>query len=314
MRRTGKIIGIIICVLVIVAVLGFGIFIGSETFKGLTNTVSREETLENAKSYMDKYDDFVKDKEVREIKIKSSKYDYEIPAIFIKNPKGSDLAVMVHGMGGTKYSMYQQGEVLYDLGYSLLIYDQRNSGDNKCEYSSFGVLESYDCLDALAYAKKSINENNKVLLYGQSYGAATALIAASRDDSYIDYLVLDCPVADSNELVDEVFKNVERKQGLPAWIMRFTGNIFLKVRLGFSLDDIDASKWAKDSNIQSPTLIINSDSDTVTPHHMGEEIYKSIGNNRKELYTTKGYDHLKFSETNPEEFKKVLIDFLDKYK
>lgn len=68
MRRTGKIIGIIICVLVIVAVLGFGIFIGSETFKGLTNTVSREETLENAKSYMDKYDDFVKDKEVREIK------------------------------------------------------------------------------------------------------------------------------------------------------------------------------------------------------------------------------------------------------
>lgn len=314
MRRTGKIIGTIICILVIVAVLSFGIFIGSETFNGLTNTVPREETLENAKSYMNKYDDFVKDKEIREIKIKSSKFDYEIPAIFIKNPKGSDLALMVHGMGGTKYSMYQQGEVLYDLGYSLLIYDQRNSGDNKCEYSSFGVLESYDCLDALAYAKKSINENNKVLLYGQSYGAATALIAASRDDSYIDYLVLDCPVADSNELVDEVFKNVERKQGLPAWIMRFTGNIFLKVRLGFSLDDIDASKWAKDSNIQSPTLIINSDSDTVTPHHMGEEIYKSIGNNRKELYTTKGYDHLKFSETNPEEFKKVLIDFLDKYK
>lgn len=263
---------------------------------------------------MNKYDDFIKDKEVSEIRIKSSKFDYEIPAIFIKNPKGSDLALMVHGMGGTKYSMYQQGEVLYDLGYSLLIYDQRNSGDNKCEYSSFGVLESYDCLDALAYAKESINENNKVLLYGQSYGGATALIAASRDDSSIDYLILDCPVADSNELVDEVFKNVERKQGLPAWIMRFTGNIFLKVRLGFSLDDIDASKWAKDSNIQSPTLIINSDSDTVTPHHMGEEIYKSIGNNRKELYTTKGYDHLKFSETNPEEFKKVLIDFLDKYK
>lgn len=314
MRRTGKIIGTIICILVIVAVLGFGIFIGSETFNGLTNTVPREETLENAKSYMNKYDDFVKDKEIREIKIKSSKFDYEIPAIFIKNPKGSDLALMVHGMGGTKYSMYQQGEVLYDLGYSLLIYDQRNSGDNRCEYSSFGVLESYDCLDALAYAKESINENNKVLLYGQSYGAATALIAASRDDSNIDYLVLDCPVADSNELVDEVFKNVERKQGLPAWIMRFTGNIFLKVRLGFSLDDIDASKWAKDSNIQSPTLIINSDSDTVTPHHMGEEIYKSIGNNRKELYTTKRYDHLKFSETNPEEFKKVLIDFLDKYK
>lgn len=314
MRRRLKIIGTIICSLVAVAILGFGIFIGSETFNGLTNTVPREETLENAKAYMSKYNDFVKDKEVREIKIKSSKYDYEIPAIFIKNPKGSDLALMVHGMGGTKYSMYQQGEVLYDLGYSLLIYDQRNSGDNRCEYSSFGVLESYDCLDALTYAKKSINENNKVLVYGQSYGGATALIAASRDDSKIDYLVLDCPVADSNEFVDEVFKNIERKEGLPAWIMRFTGNIFLKLKLGFSLDDIDASKWAKDANIKSPTLIINSDSDTVTPYHMGEEIYEAIGNNKKELYTAKGYGHLKFSETNPEEFKKVLKDFLDKYK
>ena len=159
MRRRLKIIGTIIGALVVVAIFVFGIFIGSETFKGLTNTVSREETLENAKSYMDKYDDFVKDKEVREIKIKSSKYDYEIPAIFIKNPKGSDLAVMVHGMGGTKYSMYQQGEVLYDLGYSLLIYDQRNSGYNRCEYSTFGVLESYDCLDALDYAQKNLNEN-----------------------------------------------------------------------------------------------------------------------------------------------------------
>lgn len=314
MRRRLKIIGSIICALVVVAILGFGIFIGSETFNGLTNTVPREETLENAKSYMNKYNDFVKDKEVREIKIKSSKFDYEIPAIFIKNPKGSDLALMVHGMGGTKYSMYQQGEALYDLGFSLLIYDQRNSGNNRCEYSTFGVLESYDCLDALTYAQKHIKENNKILLYGESYGGATALIAASRDDSKIDYLVLDCPVADSNEFVYEVFKNIERKEGLPAWLMRFTGNIFLKGKLGYSLDDIDASKWAKDASIKSPTLIINSDADTVTPYHMGEEIYKSIGNNRKELYTTKGYDHLKFSESNPEEFKKVLIDFLDKYK
>lgn len=314
MRRRLKIIGTIICALVVVAIFVFGIFIGSQTFNGLTNTVPREETLENAKSYMSKYNDFVKDKEVSEIKIKSSKFEYEIPAIFIKNPKESDLALMVHGMGGTKYSMYQQGEALYDLGFSLLIYDQRNSGDNRCEYSTFGVLESYDCLDALSYAKKNINENGKILLYGESYGGATALIAASRDDSSIDYLVLDCPVADSNEFVDEVFKNIERKEGLPAWIMRFTGNIFLKVRLGFSLDDIDASKWAKDSNIQSPILIINSDADTVTPYHMGEEIYKAIYNDKTELYTTKGYDHLKFSETNPEELKKVIKDFIYKYK
>ena len=81
----------------------------------------------------------------------------------------------------------------------------------------------------------------------------------------IDYLILDSPVSDSNEFADKVYKQVEEEQGLPIGLMKFMTNIFLKAKLGFTLKDIDASKWAKEADINPPVLIINSDNDKVTP-------------------------------------------------
>lgn len=314
MKKILKIFGTLFLIFIIIASLGMGYFIGNETFKGLTNIMPREETVKNISMYKDEYKKFAKNKKIKEIKIKSSKFDHEIPGIFVENKKTNNIAVMVHGLGGTKYSMYSQGQGLYDLGFSLLIFDQRNSGENLAKYSTFGVLESYDCLDYLKYAKNKIKNNGKILLYGESYGGASSIIAASRDNSLIDYMILDCPVSDSNEFSDKVFEKVEKNQGIPQALMKFTGNIFLKTKLGFSLKDIDTRKWLENAKIECPVLIINSNSDKVTPYHMGEDIYKAINSDKKEIYTCKGVPHTKFAENEPENFKNLISNFLKKYK
>ena len=92
-----------------------GFFIGNETFKGLTNSTPREVTIKNISKYKKNYEKFAKDKEVEEIKIKSSKFDHEIPAIFVKNNNSNKICVKVHGMGASKYSMYNPGQIFYDL-------------------------------------------------------------------------------------------------------------------------------------------------------------------------------------------------------
>lgn len=314
MRKKIKITALVILTMLIFGILLLGFFIGNETFKGLTNSTPREVTVKNISKYKKNFEKFTKDKEVEEIKIKSSKFDHEIPGIFVKNKNTKNIAVMVHGLGGTKYSMYSQGQGLYDLGYSLLIFDQRNSGENLAKYSTFGVLESYDCLDYLEYAKKIVKNEGEILLYGESYGGASSIIAASRDDSLIDYMILDCPVSDSNEFSDKVFEKVEKNQGIPQSLMKFTGNIFLKTKLGFSLKDIDTRKWLKNAKIKCPVLILNSYSDKVTPYHMGEDIYKAINSNKKEIYTCKEIPHTKFAENEPENFKNIIYKFLKKYK
>lgn len=314
MRKKIKIIAFVILTMLIFGILFLGFFIGNETFKGLTNSTPREVTVKNISKYKKNYEKFAKDKDVEEIKIKSSKFEHEIPAIFVKNNNSSKICVMVHGMGASKYSMYNPGQIFYDLGYSLLIYDQRNSGYNKAKYSTFGVLESFDALDCIKYVRKNIKKNGEIALFGESYGAASSLIAASRDKSNIDYLILDCPVSDSNYFSDKVFEKIEKDQKIPASIMKFTGNIFLKARLGFTLEDINTIKWIKGEKLDIPTLIINSDSDTITPQYMGEDIYKAIDSKDKEIYTAKSYDHIKFCEENPQDYKKVINDFLDKNK
>lgn len=314
MKKILKRIGFIFLIFIIIASIGMGYFIGNETFKGLTNIMPREKTVENISLYKDKYKKFAEDKKIKEIKIKSSKFDHEIPGVFVENKNTNNIAVMVHGLGGTKYSMSSQAQSLYDLGFSLLIFDQRNSGQNLAKYSTFGVLESYDCLDYLKYAKNIIKKDGKILLYGESYGGASSIIAASRDDSLIDYMILDCPVSDSNEFSDKVFKKIEKNQGVPVALMKFTGNIFLKTKLGFSLKDIDTIKWLENTEIKCPVLIINSNSDKVTPYHMGEDIYKAINSDKKEIYTCKEIPHTKFAEKEPENFKNIISKFLKKYK
>lgn len=314
MRKKLRIITIVISVLFISGSLVFGAFLGVETFKGLTNFTPRKTTIENISKYKKEYEKFAENKDVEEVKIKSSKFDHEIPAIFIKNKNSDKICIMVHGMGASKYSMYNQGQIFYDLGYSLLIYDQRNSGYNKAKYSTFGVLESFDTLDCLNYARENINSKAKLVLFGESLGGATSLIAASRDKTNIDYLVLDCPVSDSNEFSDKVFEKVEKEEKIPGQLMKFTGNICLKLKLGFTLKDINTIKWIKNAKLDMPILIINSDSDKITPKAMGEDIYRAIDSKNKEIYTAKGYDHIKFAQENPKAYKKVLAEFFEKYK
>lgn len=312
MRRKFKIgLGVTLTIIIILFV-GFSIFIGKATFDGMTNNVSREETNKNLASYKEAYNEFAQGKDIKEIKIKSSEDGHEIPAIFIKNPQAKGIFLMVHGMGGTKYSLSTQGQIFYDLGFSLLIYDQRNSGDNLAPYNTYGVLESFDCLDAIDYIKKEYPDE-KIILYGESYGGATSLIAASRDSSNIDYLILDCPLGDSREMVDEVLAKVEEEEKIPQSFMKFLGNIFLKTRLGFGLEDIDSTKWARQADISIPVLVINSKIDTMTPYHMGREVYESINSSKKEIYTGEDFGHCEFSEKDPQGFKNLIGTFLDKY-
>lgn len=175
-----------------------------------------------------------------------------------------------------------------------------------------GVLESFDCLDAIAYIKKEYPDE-KIILYGESYGGATSLIAASRDSSNIDYLILDCPLGDSREMVDDVLAKVEEKEKIPQSFMSFLGNSFLKMKLGLGLEDIDSTKWARQADISSPVLVINSKADTMTPYHMGREVYESINSSKKEIYTGEDFGHCEFSKIDPEGFKNLIGTFLDKY-
>lgn len=312
-KKSKKTVSIIIIVIIAVAI-GFTYFVGKSVFNGVTNPISREQTVKNMSFYKDEYKEFEKAHDVKKIRIASTEFGHNIPALYVSENKNKDIAVLIHGMGGTKESLSNIANIFLDMGFDTIMYDQRNSGKNMANYSTFGVLESYDAIDVLNFAKSQVRDDGKVLLFGESYGGATALIAASRNDKDIDYLVLDSPVANSYEMVDAIFDMVQSEQHIPKGFMKFAGEMYFKHKLDFGFDEINSANYIKGKKLTEPVLIINSKADQVTPYHMGKEIYDNIEGNKKVLHTEKNYEHIKFAAENPKKYEKVLGDFISKYK
>ena len=310
MKKVKK-IGILVLAFLVLGGLALSIFTGKEVFDGFTNTIPREETLKYAETYKGAFQKFAQGKDLEKLAIPSRQGDHTIPGILIKKPGNQNMAVLVHGLGGTKTSLARIMDIFLDMGYNVLAIDQRNSGDNQAPYNTFGVLESLDILDAVDAGKKEMEEVGRLILWGESYGGASAAMAAGRDDSKIDALILESPVADFNEMLDGELIKIEKSQGIPAAFMRWTGDLYTRYKLHFSLEDINACKWIQKASV--PVLITNGDQDKVTPPHMGEDLYKAISHDKKQIYTAKDFGHTEFPKEEGEAYQKLVENFLKTY-
>lgn len=102
--------------------------------------------------------------------------------IFSENSKNTKkIVIMSHGFRGSSIgparAFVDFGEVLLENGYSVLRFDQPNSGNSEGDYldSSFNQW-----VETIAYfAKKYLDLGYKVSLLGQSMGATATMIATT---------------------------------------------------------------------------------------------------------------------------------------
>ena len=296
--------------LILLAAIGISIFTGKAVFDGYTQVVSREETIKNSMEFKKDYDDLVNNCNLEKLEIENPDLDHKIPAIFAKKEGNKNVAVLVHGMGGTKETVSPIMKTFIELGYDAIAYDQRNSGENMADYNTSGLLESKDTRAVIDYISQKY-KNGKFILWGESYGALTSIIAAGKDNSNIDYLILESPVSNGFDMIENVMKDISKKQGIPLGYMIKTGDLYSKAKLGISFSDMDGRDYMK--NIDMPTLITHSNSDTLTPPYMAEDLYKAKADDKKELITVDNYNHASFAYKDREGYKKIVQDFLEKY-
>lgn len=314
MKKVVKNILLGLLVLLIIGWIGISIFTGKAVFDGYTNVVSREETIKNSHEFKKDYDDLVKNYKLEKIEIEGQDLDHRVPAIFAKREGNKNVAVLVHGMGGTKETVSPIIKIFPDLGYDVIAYDQRNSGENMADYNTSGLLESEDTRAVIDYISpfyKDRNKNGKLILWGESYGGLTSVIAAGKDETNIDYLILESPVSNGFDMIEGVMKDISNKQGIPLEFMIKTGDLYSKAKLGISFSEMDGNEYMK--NIEIPVLITHSKTDTLTPPYMAENLYAAKADYKKELITVDGYKHASYPYKDREGYKKILEDFLEKY-
>lgn len=319
-KRIHKIIIFIVIVLVLLF-LGTSYFIGLQVFAGSTQLVTNEKTSGVKETFWTKYNmdyrEFRDRYTIERVEIKSSFEEHIIPADYIyakqsEASKDNKTVVMVHGLGGNRYTNYPLAEMFLNKGYNVLTYDQRSSNENTAQYTTFGYFEKYDLIDCINFVMDKA-PNQIIGLWGTSFGGATAGLALGYKDidQKVDFAILDCPVSSMEWMVNEEMNNMNI--GIPVSYMAWCGNIINKIKLGFSYKDADVGNAMR--NVDTSVLVINSIADTVTPYFMGMDIYESIEGNNKMIWTVEDSEHTEmWLEYNQEYRDKVseLLKDIDK--
>ena len=310
-NRVLKIFLIIILVLTLLFA-AFSWYIGEQVAQGAMGAQSRDDTIGVTDGFYKKYgvdkDAFLSAYTFEEISVTSSLDGHTIPAQLIySDTADNDTVILVHGMGGNMYKNHPLAELFLSMGYNVLTYDQRGAGGNTAEGVTFGALEKFDLIDCLEYLD-TVAPDRKRGVWGTSQGGATAVLAAAHEDtcSWLDFIILDCPLGNMKYMVDTEMQSMNT--GIPVGYMSWCGDIILRMRYGYSYADADAERLAE--KITVPTLVINSRADTLTPYFMGENIYNGIVSDKKQIWTVDDSAHTEVWLDHNAEYRQRVSDFI----
>ncbi len=113
---------------------------------------------------------------------------WDIPAP--TNEQG--VAVLFHGYAVSRSALLGEAQVLHGLGWRTVLVDFRGSGGSDGMVTTLGWLEARDVAAATAWARNEWSRE-RLILYGQSMGAAAVLRAMATENVTADGIILECP-------------------------------------------------------------------------------------------------------------------------
>jgi hypothetical protein len=241
--------------------------------------------------------------------------------------KNRDTVIMVHGLGGNRKTIYPVAQVFLERGYNVVAYDQRSSGENKAENTTFGFKEKYDLRD-VANRVKGWATDKKMGIWGTSYGGITTVLAVCDPMLEItistDFMILDSPISNAEDMMRDQMEEMDT--GIPVDYMVWCGNIMTKLEMGFTYKKTDGRYIIKTrknkfrshkygpKNKDVPLLIFNSKADELTPYQMGKDLYDVYDSDNKKLVTFENADHACGWALDEEQYRQEVNDFISSIK
>ena len=315
MRKTAKIMVIVLSIVLCFVVLG--LLIGSNyMFKFALEPLAENELLENDnEAGTAEFGIIELSEEERWLitegqgEVIKSHDGLDLFARFIPSKTASDkFAILVHGYKSSSGVMAKYAKHYYDLGWNILVPDQRVHGKSQGKYIGMGCLEKKDMLGwvQVLLEKKS---QAKILLHGVSMGAATVMLLSGEKNlpQNICALVSDCGYSSVN---DQFTVQLKELFGLPAFPLLQTTSLLSKIRAGYFFGEGNCAKAVSKSNI--PTLFIHGDKDTFVPFEMLEKVYAAASCEKEKLVVPHA-EHGNAMDVNPELYWTTVDNFVAKY-
>ena len=216
------------------------------------------------------------------------------------------VVILCHGWTSNHITMLTYGKLYQELGFDIVAYDHRFHGNSERNtYCTMGLLESRDLIGLANFVRKSFPENAIWGVQGESMGSATAMQAAP-ELPWLSFIVEDCGFS---SMRGQMAATLDNKK-LPHFPILNIGNLILKTRYHFSMDEVNAMKALEKTD--TPMLFCQGGADTFVPARMIHEVY-GAKKDKKEIHVFEGSEHAESIWDHTDEYRQVLKDFLKKY-
>ena len=222
---------------------------------------------------------------------------------YIKNDTSNNWVILVHGYTANAKSMLSLADKYYKKGFSILAPDQRAHGQSEGTYTTFGLKEKEDIKARMDWIK-DMDKNAKIIVHGESMGAATTMFLAGDNPENLLAFIEDCGYT---SFYDMQIDQLKSDLGFLVYPIVFIANIIGKIRFSsnFYKSNIDSMK-----NTKIPCMFIHGKSDRLVPVQMCYDLYKTH-KGKKSLYTPKLADHAECKFYDSDEFFGKIFEFLD---
>jgi fermentation-respiration switch protein FrsA (DUF1100 family) len=188
-----------------------------------------------------------------------------------------------HGLFRSRRELLERAIDLWQLGYGALLYDARNHGNSGQARVSFGYSERLDAEAAVRFLREDLRTEDRVVLFGISMGAATALLATAETPG-VAAVISDSSFLSFEDTLDH---HVRLFLHLPAFPLSNELKSLIEWRAGFDgsrLDALDAVKRIGDR----PALFVAAAHDKRMPPDIAQKLYNASTSSKRDLLIVDG--------------------------
>lgn len=222
---------------------------------------------------------------------------------------GSDRAVICfHGYTSEGLNDFSSIARFYlEMGYRLLVVDERAHGKSEGIYIGFGCLDRKDAMLWIKEMVRRMGPDCKLALHGISMGGATALMTAGlRMPPQVRAVISDCAFTSAWEVFSAVLRSMYH---MPAFPVMQIADRMTREQAGYGLDECNARDEVRKADV--PILFIHGDADTFVPCSMVYELYEAC-RSPKELLVIPGAGHAEAYYKDSAAYEQAVRAFLSR--
>ena len=216
-----------------------------------------------------------------------------------EKPSGK-IALMVHGLGsnhtkacGMHYEYYHR------RGFDVFCCENQGMKRRRGRYVGYGIFESADCLEWMAFLTDRFGRDTVFVLHGFSMGASALLRLCDQCPPQVRFLVADSGFSDGDALL------ASRLSLLYPPI-----RLWNRLRLGYDMRETGVIGHVTQSRV--PILFVHGERDRVVPHAMGEALYAACGAEKDHLWCAEA-GHVESRHWQPEAYDAKLDEFMARF-